>query len=190
MVGLLAAEAEQASSVFDEDRVGVELGGRAGAAVMHWADSAAGPGFGLELRVRFGPHLGLGVELEDATGSSPEGVPSWKLHRQQIALDLQWRFDTGPSIRPWVSLGMGFGRVTIEYDPDPFRATAHCVDLFRIGVGVDFLAWRHLALGPFVRYSLGSTRLETLEDAALVPPPDTHRGLNTLELGARFLVGF
>ena len=88
----------------------------------------------------------------------------WTLHRKQIAFDVQWRFETGPGIRPWASLGMGFGSVDLAYDYLTFRSSAHAVDFARLGAGVDFLAGRYFAMGPFVRGSLGHTRLTSADD--------------------------
>jgi hypothetical protein len=190
MLALLAEAPGTASSVFAEARFGVEVGGQAAVAVTRWIDDATGPSFAVALRLRFGPHLGLGVAFESASGSVPDVERPSHLDRKQVSFDVQWRFDTGPSIRPWVSLGMGFGRVEVEYEDDLYRASAHAVDLFRLALGVDFLIGRQLAIGPLVRYSLGNTRLESIDDARATVPGDTYRALNTLELGLRVLVGF
>ena len=39
------------------------------------------------------------------------------------------------SIRPWVSLGMSFGTIDLEYDDLAFRSSAHTMDFARSGVG-------------------------------------------------------
>ena len=187
LLALLSTADAGPASVFDEDRFGVELGGRASLGQTFWVLAASGPTFGLDLRLRFGPHLGLGFALETGYGKSASGIEHpWTLHRKQIAFDVQWRFDTGPSIRPWVSLGMGFGTLDLEYDDSTFRSSAHAVDFARLGLGVDFLVGRYLAMGPFVRGSLGHTRLTSVDD---VPGADTGRSLDSLEVGVRVLFG-
>lgn len=187
LLALLSSADPGPTSVFDEDRVGIELGGRAALGQTFWVLAAAGPSFGLDLRLRFGPHLGLGFALETGTGKSPDIEHPWTLRRKQIAFDLQWRFDTGPSIRPWVSLGMSFGTIDLEYDDLAFRAAAHTLDFARLGLGVDFLVGRSLAIGPFVRGSLGHTHLPAADDP---PGADTGRSLDALDVGVRVLVGF
>jgi hypothetical protein len=187
LLAVLSSAEPGPSSVFDEDRVGVDLGGRASLGPTFWILSAAGPSFGIDFGLRFGPHLGLGFALETGSGKSPDIDHPWTLHRKQIAFDLQWRFDTGPSIRPWVSLGMSFGTIDLEYDDLAFRSSAHTMDFARLGLGVDFLVGRFLAIGPFVRGSLGHTRLPAADDP---PGADTGRSLDSLEVGVRALVGF
>jgi Outer membrane protein beta-barrel domain len=187
LLALLSTAEGGAGSVFDEDRLGVEVGGRASVGQTFWVLAAAGPSFGVDLRLRLGPHLGLGFTLEAGYGKSPEIDHPWTLHRKQLAFDLQWRFDTGPSIRPWVSLGMAFGSIDLEYDDGSFRSSAHTVDFARLGLGVDFLVGRFVAVGPFVRGSLGHTRLPDLPDP---PGSDTGRSLDALEVGVRVLIGF
>jgi hypothetical protein len=61
------------------------------------------------------------------------------------------------------------------------------VDFARLGLGVDFLVGRFLAIGPFVRGSLGHTRLPAADDP---PGADTGRSLDALDVGVRVLVGF
>jgi len=187
LLALLSTAEASPASVFDEDRFGVELGGRASLGQTFWVMAAAGPSFGIDLRLRFGPHLGLGVALEAGYGKSPDVEHPWTLHRKQLAFDVQWRFDTGPSIRPWVSLGMGFGTIDLEYDDLPFSSSAHTVDFARLGLGVDFLVGRYLAMGPFIRGSLGHTELPLADDPA---GADTGRSLDSLEVGVRVLLGF
>jgi hypothetical protein len=186
LLTLLSTAEGGPGSVFDEDRFGIEIGGRASVGETFWVTTGAGPTFAVDLRLRFGPHLGLGFSLETGSGKSPEIERPWTLHRKQFAFDLQWRFDTGPSIRPWVSLGMGFGSVEVDYDDGSFAHAAHAVDFARLGLGVDFLAGRFLALGPFIRGALGHTRLP---DALDPPGADTGRSLNSLEVGVRVLLG-
>src|ERR1700745_2972303 len=111
LLALLSTAEPGPASVFDEDRVGCEVGGRASLGQTYWVLAAAGPTFGVDLRLRLGPHLGLGFALETGFSKRPDGDPPWTLHRKQLAFDVQWRFDTGPSIRPWVSLGMAFGTI-------------------------------------------------------------------------------
>jgi len=186
LLALLSNADPGADSVFDEPRVGVELGGHAAVGQTYWVLTAAGPSFGVDLRLRLGPNLSLGFGLETGSGKSPEGDHQWELHRKQIAFDVQWRFDTGPRIRPWISLGMSFGSVDLEYDDGSFRSSAHAWEFARLGLGVDFLAGRFLALGPFVRGSLGHTRLPDVGDP---PGADTGRSLDSLEVGVRILLG-
>ena len=186
LLGLLSSVEGGTDSVFDEPRFGVEIGGRADVGQTYWILTAAGPSFGVDLRFRFSPNLSLGFALESGSGKSPEGDQQWQLHRKQIAFDLQWRFDTGPRIRPWVSLGMGFGSVDLEYEDGSFRSSAHTWDFARLGLGVDFLVGRYFALGPFLRGALGHTRLTDVTDP---PGADTGRSLDSLELGLRVLVG-
>ncbi|HET9157812.1 MAG TPA: outer membrane beta-barrel protein [Myxococcaceae bacterium] len=187
LLALLSTAEAGPASVFDEDRVGFEVGGRASLGQTYWVLAAAGPTFGVDVRLRFGPHLGLGFALETGFSKSPDVDHPWTLHRKQLAFDVQWRFDTGPSIRPWVSLGMGFGTIDLEYDDLAFRSSAHTVDFARLGLGVDFLVGRFLALGPFVRGSLGHTRLTAADDP---PGSDTGRSLDSLDVGVRVLFGF
>ena len=185
---LAAAAPGTPESVFDEERFGVELGGRAAVGQTFWVLAAAGPSFAIDLRLRFGPHLGLGFTLEAGSGKSPGEIEHpWSVHRKQLAFDVQWRFDTGPRIRPWVSLGMGFGSIDLEYEDLSFRSSAHAIDFARLGLGVDFLIGRFLAIGPWVRGSLGHTRLQSAEDP---PGSDTSRSLDSLEVGVRALLGF
>lgn len=186
LLALLSTAEAVPASVFDEDRFGVELGGRASLGQTYWVLAAAGPSFGIDLRLRFGPHLGLGFTLETGTSKVSEIEHPWTLHKKQLAFDVQWRFETGPSIRPWVSLGMGFGSVDLEYDDLTFRSSAHAVDFARLGAGVDFLVGRFLAMGPFVRGSLGHTHLPAADDLA---GADTGRSLDSLEVGVRVLFG-
>ena len=186
LLGLLSSVEGGTDSVFDEPRFGVEIGGRAAVGQTYWILTAAGPSFGVDLRFRFSPNLSLGFALETGSGKSPEGDQQWQLHHKQIAFDVQWRFDTGPRIRPWISLGMGFGNVDLEYDDGSFRSSAHTWDFARLGLGVDFLVGRYFALGPFLRGSLGHTRLT---DVTEPPGADTGRSLDSLELGLRVLVG-
>ena len=187
LLALLSTAEPGPTSVFDEDRIGVDLGARASLGQTFWVLAAAGPSFGVDVRLRFGPHLGLGFALETGTGKSPDIDHPWTLHRKQIAFDLQWRFDTGPSIRPWVSLGMSFGTIDVEYDDLDFRSSAHTVDFARLGLGVDFLVGRFLAIGPFIRGSLGHTHLPAADDP---PGADTGRSLDALDVGVRVLIGF
>jgi len=187
LLALLSTAEVGPASVFDEDRVGFEVGGRASLGQTYWVLAAAGPTFGVDVRLRFGPHLGLGFALETGFSKSPDVDHPWTLHRKQLAFDVQWRFDTGPSIRPWVSLGMGFGTIDLEYDDLAFRSAAHTVDFARLGLGVDFLVGRFLALGPFLRGSLGHTRLPAADDPS---GSDTGRSLDSLEVGVRVLFGF
>lgn len=186
LLALLSTAEAGPASVFDEDRFGFELGGRASLGQTYWVLAAAGPSFGIDLRLRFGPHLGLGFALETGTSKVLEIDHPWTLHRKQIAFDVQWRFETGPSIRPWLSLGMGFGSVDLAYDDLTFRSSAHAVDFARLGAGVDFLVGRFLAMGPFVRGSLGHTHLTSADDQ---PGADTGRSLDSLEVGVRVLLG-
>ena len=186
LLALLSTTEAGPASVFDEDRFGVELGGRASLGQTYWVLAAAGPSFGIELRLRFGPHFGLGFGLETGTSKVSEIDHPWTLHRKQLAFDAQWRFETGPSIRPWVALGMAFGTVDLAYDDLTFRSAAHTVDFARLGAGVDFLVGRYLAMGPFVRGSLGHTRLTSADDP---PGADTGRSLDSLEVGVRVLFG-
>ena len=186
LLGVLASADGGAESVFDEPRFGVEIGGRAAIDQTFWVLAAAGPSFGVDLRLRFSPNLSLGLALETGSGKSPEGDRQWELHRKQIAFDVQWRFETGPRIRPWISLGMGFGSVDLEYDDGSFRSSAHAVDFARLGLGVDFLVGRFVALGPFIRGSLGHTRLPDVGDP---PGAETSRSLDSLEVGLRILLG-
>jgi Outer membrane protein beta-barrel domain len=186
LLALLSTASAGADSVFDEPRFGVEIGGRAAVGQTYWVLTAAGPSFGVDLRLRFGANLSLGLSLETGSGKSPEGDHQWELHRKQIAYDLQWRFDTGPRIRPWISLGMSFGSVDLDYDDGSFHSSAHGWDFVRLGLGVDFLVGRFLALGPFVRGSLGHTRLP---DVGEPPGADTGRSLDSLEVGVRVLFG-
>ena len=187
---LLSNAPAAAPSVFDEDRFGVELGGRAELGETFWTVASNGPSFGIDLRLRFGPSLAVGVSLESGSSSSPEMENSWKLHRKQVAVDVQWRFDSGPGIRPWISLGMGFGQVELEYTDGSFRSSAHAVDFARLSLGVDFLVGRFVALGPFLRGSLGHTRLQSADDVTVSPPLDSSRSLDALQVGFRALVGF
>ena len=187
LLALLSTAEAGPASVFDEDRVGVEVGGRASLGQTYWVLAAAGPTFGVDLRLRLGAHLGLGFTLETGTSKSPDIDHPWTLHRKQLGFDVQWRFDTGPSIRPWVSLGMGFGTIDLEYDDLAFRSSAHTVDFARLGLGVDFLVGRFLALGPFIRGSLGHTHLPAEDDP---DGSDTGRSLDSLEVGVRVLFGF
>jgi hypothetical protein len=154
---------------------------------MYWVQAAAGLEYGIDLRLRFSPNLSLGLALEAGSGKSPEGDQQWELHRKQIGFDVQWRFDTGPHIRPWISLGMAFGSVDLQYEDGSFRSSAHTWDFARLGLGVDFLVGRFVALGPFVRGSLGHTRLVDVTDP---PGADTGRSLDALEVGLRVLLGF
>jgi hypothetical protein len=186
LLALLSTAEAGPASVFDEDRFGVELGGRASLGQTYWVDTAAGPSFGIDLRLRFGPHLSLGFTLETGTTKVSEIEHPWTLQRKQLGFDVQWRFDTGPSIRPWVALGMAFGTVDLSYDDLPFRSSAHTVDFARLGVGVDFLVWRSFALGPFVRGSLGHTNLPSADD---LPGANTGRSMDSLEVGVRVLFG-
>jgi len=186
LLALLSNADAGADSVFDEPRVGVEIGGHAAVGQTYWVLTGAGPSFGVDLRLRFGPNLSLGFGLEAGSGKSPEGDHQWELHRKQIGFDVQWRFDTGPRIRPWLSLGMSFGSVDLEYDDGSFRSSAHAWDFARLGLGVDFLAGRFVALGPYVRGSLGHTRLPDVGDP---PGADTGRSLDSLEVGVRILLG-
>ncbi|HZJ53982.1 MAG TPA: outer membrane beta-barrel protein [Myxococcaceae bacterium] len=190
LLALLSAAETGPESVFDEERFGIELGGYAAVTRPGWVYATSGPGFGVTVRFRFGARLSAGLALEAVSAKSPEMERPWTMERKQIAFDVQWRFDTGPHIRPWASLGMGFGKVDLAYDDGAFIGSAHAVDLVRLGLGVDFVIGRHLILGPFVRGSLGRTGLASPADLETTPPPDTHRGLNTLELGARALIGF
>lgn len=187
LLAVLSSAGPATASVLDEDRVGIEVGGRASLGQTFWVLAAAGPSFGVDVRLRLGPHLGLGFTLETGTGKSPDIDQPWTLHRKQLAFDVQWRFDTGPGIRPWVSLGMSFGTIDLEYDALPFRASAHTMDFARLGLGVDFLVGRFLAIGPFVRGSLGHTHLPAANDPA---GADTGRSLDALDVGVRMLVGF
>ena len=187
LLALLSSTEPVPASVFDEDRIGVELGGRTSLGQTYWVLAAAGPSYGLDVRLRFGPHLGLGFALEAGSSKSPDVDHPWTLHRKQLAFDVQWRFDTGPSIRPWVSLGMSFGTIDLEYDDLSFRSSAHTVDFARLGLGVDFLVGRFLAMGPFIRGSLGHTHLPSADDVA---GADTGRSLDSLEVGVRLLLGF
>ena len=186
LLGLLSSVEGGADSVFDEPRFGVEIGGRAAGGQSYWVQAAGGPDFGIDLRFRFSPNLSLGLALETGSFKSPQGDQQWELHRKQIGFDVQWRFDTGPRIRPWVSLGMSFGSVDLEYEDGSFRSSAHTWDFVRLGLGVDFLVGRYFALGPFVRGSLGHTRLTDVTDP---PGADTGRSLDSLEVGLRVLVG-
>jgi hypothetical protein len=190
LLTVLSTAPENNGSAFDEDRFGIELFGQAAVTRTGWTFSGSGPGFAAGIRLRFGPSLGIGVAVESAAGGSADPGRPWTLHRQQIAFDVQWRFDTGPHIRPWVSLGMAFGKADLDEDDGPHISSAHAVDWARLGLGVDFLIGRNLALGPLVRGSLGRTALASPEDIASTPQPDTHRALNTFELGVRTLVGF
>jgi len=185
LLGLLSSVEGGADSVFDEPRFGVEIGGSAAGGQNYWVQAAGGPSFGVDLRLRFSPNLSLGLELDAGSSKSPEGDQQWELHRKQIGFDVQWRFDTGPRIRPWVSLGMAFGSVDLEYEDGSFRSSAHTWDFARLGLGVDFLVGRFFALGPFVRGSLGHTRLTDVTDP---PGADTGRSLDSLEVGLRVLV--
>jgi hypothetical protein len=186
LLGLLSSAEGGADSVFDEPRFGVEIGGRASVGQTYWVLTAAGPSFGVDFRLRFSPNLSLGLELDTGSGKSPEGDQQWELHRKQIGFDVQWRFDTGPRIRPWVSLGMAFGSVDVQYEDGSFRSSAHAWDFARLGLGVDFLLGRYFALGPFVRGSLGHTHLPDVTDP---PGADTSRSLDSLEVGVRVLLG-
>jgi len=82
---------------------------------------------------------------------------------------------------------MGFGTIDLEYDDLPFSSSAHTVDFARLGLGVDFLVGRYLAMGPFIRGSLGHTELPLADDPA---GADTGRSLDSLEVGVRVLLGF
>jgi hypothetical protein len=82
---------------------------------------------------------------------------------------------------------MGFGSIDLEYEDLSFCSSAHAVDFARLGLGVDFLVGRFLAIGPWVRGSLGHTRLQSAEDP---PGADTSRSLDSLEVGVRALLGF
>ncbi|HET6983584.1 MAG TPA: outer membrane beta-barrel protein [Myxococcaceae bacterium] len=187
LLGLLSSVEGGADSVFDEPRLGVELGGRAAGGQSYWVQAAGGPSFGVDLRLRFSANLSLGLELDIGSFKSPEGDQQWKLQRKQIGFDVQWRFDTGPRIRPWVSLGMSFGSADLEYEDGSFRSSAHTWDFARLGLGVDFLVGRVFALGPLVRGALGRTNLIDVTDP---PGADTSRSLDSLEVGLRVLVGF
>src|SRR5689334_4464296 len=83
LLALLSSAEPGPTSVFDEDRVGIELGGRASVGQTFWVLAAAGPSFGVDVRLRFGPHLGLGFALETGTGKSPDIDHPWTLHRKQ-----------------------------------------------------------------------------------------------------------
>lgn len=186
LLGLLSSVEGGTESVFDEARFGVEIGARVSGGQMYWVQAAAGLEYGIDLRLRFSPNLSLGLALEAGSGKSPEGDQQWELHRKQIGFDVQWRFDTGPHIRPWISLGMAFGSVDLQYEDGSFRSSAHTWDFARLGLGVDFLVGRFVALGPFVRGSLGHTRLVDVTDP---PGADTGRSLDSLEVGLRVLLG-
>jgi len=187
LLALLSSADPGPQSVFDEDRLGVELGGRASLGQTYWVLAAAGPSYGIDLRLRFGPHFSVGFRLEGGYSKSPDIDHPWTLHRKQLAFDVQWRFDTGPSIRPWVSLGMSFGTIDLEYDDLGFRSSAHTMDFARLGLGVDFLVGHFVALGPFVRGALGHTRLRAADDPS---DADTGRSLDSLEVGVRVLFSF
>ena len=186
LLGLLSSVEGGADSVFDESRLGVEIGGGVSGGQMYWLQAAGGLSYEVELRLRFSPNLSLGLELETGSGKSPEGDQQWELHRKQIGFDVEWRFDTGPHIRPWISLGMAFGSVDLAYEDGSFRSSAHTWDFARLGLGVDFLVGRFVALGPFVRGSLGHTRLTDVTDP---PGADTGRSLDSLQVGLRLLLG-
>ena len=186
LLALLSTADTGVDSVFDEPRIGVEIGGRAAGGQTFWVLAAAGPSFGVDLRLRLCPSFSLGFALETGSGKSPEGDHQWELHRKQIGFDAQWRFDTGPRIRPWISLGMSFGSVDLDYDDGSFHSSAHIWDFARLGLGVDFLVGHFVALGPFVRGSLGHTRLPDVGDP---PGADTGRSIDSLEVGVRVLLG-
>jgi hypothetical protein len=186
LLGLLSSVEGGTDSVFDEPRVGVEIGGSVSGGQLYWVQAAGGLSYEVDLRLRFTPNLSLGLELETGSGKSPEGDQQWELHRKQIGFDVQWRFDTGPHIRPWISLGMAFGSVDLAYEDGSFRSSAHTWDFARLGLGVDFLVGRWFSLGPFVRGSLGHTRLTDVTDPA---GADTGRSLDALQVGVRVLVG-
>src|SRR5262249_31400517 len=144
-----------------------------------WVFSGSGPGFAAGVRLPFGPDPGVGGGLESAAGGSAGPERPWTLHRQQGAGDGPWGLDTRPHLPPWGSLGMAFGKVDLDEDDGPHISSAHAVDWARLGLGVDFLIGRNLALGPLIRGSLGRTGLASPEDNATTPHPDTHRALNT-----------
>ena len=192
VLALLASEpGAAAESVFDEERVGVEVGGLAALAITGWdGKTHTGSDFGVMLRLRIGAHFSLGAELDAGSQSWEYGGGSgWRLKRQQIGFDLQWRFRPAPILRPWVSVGMAFGKVKIEYEDEFFSDEAHTVDLFRLGLGVDFLVGRYFALGPFLRGSIGTTHLPSIPEHNAGTVPD-ERSLNAFEAGLRVLVGF
>ena len=156
-----------------------------------WVLAAAGPSFGIDSSGCAWLPTGLGFALEAGTSKSPDIDHPGPSAGKQLAFDLQWRFDTGPSIRPWVFPRHGLrGRFDSSID-----GAAELPELGAHGgtspgwASASTSSWVGPRAGPL--FILGVAGAHPLAERGTIRAgADTGRSLKSAEVGVRALLGF
>ena len=145
---------EESRSGFHGDGFGLELSGAVALAnesegnSMYWSGQKF-PQWELGLRIRIGEFFSIGLAAETVSKSYTGAEFDEK--RQQIGVELQWRFRLTRIVRPWVSVGMSWGTVERIGTDEFYQVSGHVWEFLRLGVGCDVVVLDNLAIGPAVR---------------------------------------
>ncbi|MCY1046047.1 hypothetical protein OV208_32340 [Corallococcus sp. bb12-1] len=117
----------------------------------------------VELAYFFNSRLSLGVYFQLGFGRAHdacfEALCGSTVRRYGI--DLDYHFQPGAFVSPWVGVGLGFEDATVEFEAEapgsgslPYKG----FDLGHAHVGVDLRLNRTVAVGPYLSASLGQYR--------------------------------
>lgn len=104
----------------------------------------------------------------------------------QVGIQGRYRFAPAQLVDPWIALGFGYdwmsyrGEGSAWGEPLGYRGRARGIELVEGQFGVDFHAWRMLALGPYLGISHVDYRHGV--DVNGARPSDT---VDWISLGAR-----
>ena len=166
---VLAAEPTRG---FERDGVGLELGGFVGfhsASGVNEGHEPTGTEFSGTVRLRLGRHFGVGVTYESVSVIIGQGGDADYLYsRQQLALDVQWRFLDEGVLRPWLAAGMAWGSLARNqgFCQDCSVSGSFVWEYLRLQAGLDFVFARSFAVGPALR--VGLARWDAPEGARTV----------------------
>ena len=176
---------------FDRDGIGIEMGGYVGVhiawGVSDLATQLAGPEpsgaeFSGTVRLRLGRHLGIGVSYESVSVlMGMGGDEDYVYSRQQVAVDVQWRFLDQQLVRPWVGAGMAWGTLARDHNfCQGCDVTGSSLwEFLRLEAGVDLVLAAPVALGPAVRFGVAHWEA-----------PEGGRSVKTISAGLRVTLAF
>jgi hypothetical protein len=173
------------------DEWGAELGGGVAYDRYHQANALpiGSPLWFLEVRVRSPWGLSLGLLGMTASGTRDAAGSGDTISRKMLGFELAYAlaFPMGAVGvgRAWIGVGLAAGSTAYDHVDEPFHSEGH-VREFRFRVGVDFLFFGSLAVGPWIGPAWGDTTAPVYSS-----PDSTGRTSYTVfNVGGRVLLVF
>jgi hypothetical protein len=135
---------------------------------------------------------GFGMLNSDIKDECDAAVPSVSCSTHNMRIGIQGTFafeDLNPQFVPWIGFGVGYEWATlkVEQGGEKVTDTFKGFELANLQLGADFKASPQLRFGPFISYSFGQFRSETVDPDPLDLSGDiTDKGTHTyLTFGVR-----